>query len=1128
MAPFNSLAVAQTRTLEAQRGLTIQGNFDDNGNDSYSILVRAGQYIRVSVDAIGTELETSLTGPTTHDVKTAWVQPADTTSFAAIADVDEQYILRLRPTSSNTRGKYSVSIEDSRDAVSSDRQMIQAEDLLRRGRELVREQKEESFRSAINAFQKAQEISRPIDEGRLEAEALMRIGECLASLSDNQSALNYFKQALAKWLLIGDLRGQSETVDDIGGAYFNLGDRMQALKYLNDSLELSRQASLTLVTARVLNDLGVVVLATGDHKKALDYLHQSLGLFETLGDQRQRGETLISIGVSYQGLGMQDRAIDAFGQATPFIHAYHDRSAEAILLNNLAKSYSAIGEKQNALDRYREALPIEQEVGDRQGEGDTLSNIGKIYEDFGDLATSGEYYQKSLEVALLIKDLQLEMVAQVHLASIAEESGGSLRALELLSQAMTLSKAVHDHRWEGIILNSSAHVQCQLGNLEKSLSLYVQALSVEREVGDPSEIAIILSNIADVQVAEGETDKALTNYEEALADARLAGDPRAEAITLYSLARTRSIQADYLDASVLMKQATGIVESLRGKIITPELRSSYLASVRDYFDFYIDTLMRLQAAHPGEGYDVQAFNQCERSRARSLVEMLNESGVDVREGVDATLLERSRSITQQLDRSTDLEFRLARAKGKQEELQTVRMRVQELQLQYQTVEEEIRRVSPRYAALTQPQPLTAKQVQQELLDANTILLELALGKERSYLFALTPTSLAAFELPKRAEIEETAHNVYGLLTSRNRWIEGETGSQRRVRIAKDEAGYPKAAAMLGQMILGPVVEKIKGKRLLIVADGALQYIPFQILPVPAKDPSTQRIPLVAEHEIVNLPSASVLALLRRQANERAVAPKEVAVVADPVFDKDDSRVEKARRGARLSMSRPPTPTRDPVERIPYGLTRSLADARGATRDTGSGLPRLVFSRREADAIMAATDSERSTEALDFKADRDLALSKELGQYRIVHFATHGLLDNEHPELSGLVLSLVDSQGSPKNGFLELQDIYNLDLPIDLVVLSACETGLGKQISGEGLIGLARGFMYAGAPRVVASLWKVDDVATADLMGRFYKAMLKEKMRPAAALREAQLEMSRVKRWTDPYDWAAFTIQGEWR
>jgi CHAT domain-containing protein len=168
------------------------------------------------------------------------------------------------------------------------------------------------------------------------------------------------------------------------------------------------------------------------------------------------------------------------------------------------------------------------------------------------------------------------------------------------------------------------------------------------------------------------------------------------------------------------------------------------------------------------------------------------------------------------------------------------------------------------------------------------------------------------------------------------------------------------------------------------------------------------------------------------------------------------------------------------------------------------------------------------QALGFNASRATATSSELGQYRIVHFATHGVLDDQHPEASGLVFSLVNRNGKPQDGFVVLQDIYNMNLSADLAVLSACETGLGKEIRGEGLMGLTRGFMYAGASRVVASLWRVDDAATADLMGRFYKAMEQQGMPPAAALRKAQVELSKEERWSDPYYWAGFVIQGEWK
>jgi CHAT domain-containing protein len=208
------------------------------------------------------------------------------------------------------------------------------------------------------------------------------------------------------------------------------------------------------------------------------------------------------------------------------------------------------------------------------------------------------------------------------------------------------------------------------------------------------------------------------------------------------------------------------------------------------------------------------------------------------------------------------------------------------------------------------------------------------------------------------------------------------------------------------------------------------------------------------------------------------------------------------------------------------LTRSVNDLGLQTR--GPYLARLPFSRREAKAILAVTPAGAGMVALDFKASRAKVVDSELAQYRIVHFATHGLLDDAHPELSGLVFSMVDEQGKSQNGFLELQDIYNLNLSADLVVLSACETGLGKEVRGEGLVGLTRGFMYAGAPRVVASLWNVDDEATARLMGLFYQAMERQRMSPAAALRYAQVEISKQDRWHEPYYWAGFVLQGGWK
>jgi CHAT domain-containing protein len=327
--------------------------------------------------------------------------------------------------------------------------------------------------------------------------------------------------------------------------------------------------------------------------------------------------------------------------------------------------------------------------------------------------------------------------------------------------------------------------------------------------------------------------------------------------------------------------------------------------------------------------------------------------------------------------------------------------------------------------------------------------------------------------------------------------------------------------------------------LVVVADGALNYVPFNTLPLPLEHPARQAgnlaalkvVPLLAAHEVVNLPSASLLARQRDELGGRASAPKALAVFADPVFSAEDARLTAT---ARLKSDQklkpktalqPKTPASELLAATPAVYTVSGSYSRGRLRD-GSVLPRLLFSGREAQEIAALTAPSERLVATGFEARRETVFSSTLKDYRILHFATHALLDTEQPAVSGIVLSLYSQAGTPQPGFLQLHEIYGLHLAADLVVLSACQTALGREIKGEGLIGLTRGFIQSGAPRVVASLWSVDDAATRDLMKHFYVGMLKQGKRPAAALRASQLALWRQGR--PPYYWAAFTFQGEWR
>ncbi|HYO11900.1 MAG TPA: CHAT domain-containing protein [Thermoanaerobaculia bacterium] len=407
----------------------------------------------------------------------------------------------------------------------------------------------------------------------------------------------------------------------------------------------------------------------------------------------------------------------------------------------------------------------------------------------------------------------------------------------------------------------------------------------------------------------------------------------------------------------------------------------------------------------------------------------------------------------------------------------------------------IRQESPRFADLVQPETVSLDDIQKRLLDPNDLLLVYSLGDDRSFVWAVSQQSFTFAELAGRERIEGAAERFHELLSR----------SSQRAKSARQPA-----AEEVGELVLAPVADRLRNfGRLLVVADGALQKIPFAALSLPGNEGQRQLV--LERHEIVMLPSASVLATLRRETGGRRLRLENplVAVVADPVFQRNDERVRNGAAPANAETIRDP------------GL-------RAATRDLGlTALERLPHTRREADAIVSRVERERDRAIfLDFQADRALLTQGRLKRFRVLHFATHSVINDRQPELSGLVFSLVGPDGRPREGFLRLHEIYNLDIEADLVVLSACQTGVGREIRGEGLDGIVRGFMHAGVPGVIVSLWNVDDAATAELMSRFYKHLLDDGQKPPAALRSAQLSMLRDPAWSDAELWAGFVFIGD--
>src|SRR6266540_4341399 len=781
---------------------------------------------------------------------------------------------------------------------------------------------------------------------------------------------------------------------------------------------------------------------------------------------------LNNIGLVYEALGEMRKALEKYNEAMPILQAIGDRNVEAITLNNIGAVYRLLGETQKALEKYDEALPIRRAIGDRSGEAVTLNNIGSVYWSMGE----------------------------------------TQKALERYNKALPLRRAIGDRSGEAATLHNIGSVYWSLGETQKALDKYNEALPLRRAVGDRKGEAVTLNNIGMVYHSLGETQKALEKHNEALLIVQEVGDRNGEAVTLLGIARVEQKRGNLTQARQLTEQAIDLIESLRTNIVSQELRASYFAKRQEFFETYIDVLMQMHKQNPAAAFDAVALAISERARARSLLELLKESRADIRQGVDSSLLERERSLQQRLNAKAAAQVGLLNRKHTPEQADSIAKEIAAITAEYEEVQAQIRARSPRYAALTQPQPLSLTEIQQQALDEDTLLLEYALGEKRSYLWLVSQRSIDSYELPPRAEVEAATRRVYELLTARPK--RGTPPDPRLIALART----------LSRMLLGPVAPQFGGKRLVVVAPGALSYLPFAALPAPEdkKRPAGDYEPLIAKHEVMSVPSASVLSTIRREMTGRQRVTKSVAVLADPVFESSDPRLTSAKNGNSSGETLPAPAADAELSELTRAIrTMNFSDAR-------TGFTRLAFSRQEAESIIALTPGGAGLNATDFSASRTLVLSRQLSQYRILHFATHGLLNSERPELSGLVFSLIDQEGKPQDGFLRLHEIYNLQLNADLVVLSACETGLGKEIKGEGLIGLTRGFMYSGAPRVVASLWNVDDLATAELMKLFYQRMLKDGLPAGAALRAAQVELSRQKRWASPYFWAGFVLHGEWK
>ena len=1016
---------------ELHTGTTLRDSIVTGITRTYILRLQAGEIAELTLDQGGTDLAVTVTPPAGHATLVD-VRESGPDSILVDAQTSGVYRLELRTVEEQrSRAVYRVTLERIRPREPTDDRRLEAQ-------------------QAATEAKQAEHVPKDLRQG---------ISKC--------------SQALEDWRELGDRQGEAAALAERATLHMLLLEFDLAKQDLLEGLEIARNVPAPWTVAEALTNLGFTLGSLGEPAAGAEHLEEAVALWRKLGGVYEQAGALHNLARVYTDLAQYEKALKCHQQILPLLtsmgetaHAAYTYSDEALIFQRLAEDQAAIQSYNRAIALFHRVDQPLQEGRERMSLGNFLANTSP--------AKAAAQMESALQLFTRANSYLDIANAWRGLGTLRMSAGDNNQAQRDFENALANYRQGSSQAGEANAFVSIGNLLTQEGDFNRALSYFNQALALFRSLHRSFAEAGVLRSIGEMYTRAKNYELAIQYFGQALPIYHSLSQKRLEAATLFQVASAERAAGQLNDAQAHAAALIDLTESVRALIAGPQLRASYLAANRQYYEFTWDLYLQMDREYPGQGFVARALEMAERGRARSLLDMLDETRTG--RNVNPEMAQHERTMHAELNFWSERLDRAAEGNDSAKQ-KSIADKLESLLGRYHELESEVRAADPQYAVLA-PLPLKLVEIQSAVLDANTVLLEYAIGAEQGHLWAVTPSSVAVFDLPKGDVIKRSVQQFYRAMHAASQTPDDEKAG-REAR---------SASAALGRTLLAPAADLIRGKRLLIVADGALEQLPFAAL----TDPQTG-LSLIAGHEVVFVPSASVLAEERKEVAGAQRAPNGLAVIADPVFDPGDARVDAP-----------------------------------ANRTLAQRFARLPFTRKEAESILRLAPQEKSIEALGFDARRDLLTSGKLAQFSLIHIATHAVTDVARPELSSLVFSMVDAKGAPQQGYLHLHEIASLRLPAKLVTLSACGTGLGKQLGHEGTIGLARGFLYAGASTVVVSLWDVEDESTAELMRLFYRAMLGPRhLPPVAALRQAQIAMSRNKRWT-AYNWSGWAAIGEWR
>lgn len=831
------------------------------------------------------------------------------------------------------------------------------------------------------------------------------------------------------------------------------------------------------------------LLSQGKFDDVTRNAEQALALSQQIGDLGRQSRSTLQIATAAYHTGLVQIAIEKFKQAALLAEQAGDNNLQSLSLNSAASLLHSAGAFEEALSFYTKSLALRRRLKDRRGEATVLAQMSPLYRDTGDLATGDRLLQDALSITRELKangkeDKQLEDYILNRIAYGEYLRGNNSAALSAYQNAIanetarTSGATKFEARQMLVVINTS------LRNWEQVATLSVEALELARSLKITDAEDLPLAYLGWAQFHLGKPREALDSLLRAVASSRQNGNRLQETDSLESLAEVQRALGQNEAAAATYREAVNLVELERVRMIPTETsKGGWVSTNHRIFSGAINSLVSLHK-------ESEAFEIAETYHARAFLDVLAESKIDLRRDLTTAQKQQEEAIFTQI---TGIQKELWNPKLENERERKLRDDLQHAEQQLESFKLEVRRANPRYTSFKYPQPLNVDRISRELLDADTALIEFVMGEDSSFAWVIHQGRVSTVTLPSQKEIEALVRDYRASLS------EKVSVSAPR-SIAKINA----QGSALYRKLFGAMAAKIStARKLIIVPDGSLWYLPFETLSGPRKTPLKGKPGneyLIERFAISYAPSATALSIIR-ETNRTVKDTKGIIAFGDPLYRMTNLEGQE---------------------------TAKVEEMRSRTRDSqverGFVFTQLPYTREEVNAIASLFDPAERRTFLGAEAQEERVKTENLTPYRYVHFAAHGMIDEEFPARSGIVLSATGN--SREDGVLQMSEVMRLRLSADLVTLSACRTGLGKLLSGEGMIGLTRAFHYAGARSVVVSLWNVNDIATSELMKAFYHN-LKVGLAKDEALRKAKLELLKGKQrtWQHPYYWAPFVLVG---